>query len=81
MLGSISMDPACFSRDDLCHLALEIFQEAGLPEVLVSDVGRVQRFILAVRESMYDNAYHNFYHVFDVTQTVNAFLQTSSPFC
>ncbi|KAJ1464748.1 hypothetical protein T484DRAFT_1867930 [Baffinella frigidus] len=67
----MEMDPACFSRDDLCHLALEIFQAAGLPEELAADVGRVQRFILAVRESMYDNAYHNFYHVFDVTQTVS----------
>jgi len=71
LLGGMELDPACFSSDDLCHLALEIFQAAGLPEELASDVGRVQRFILAVRESMYDNAYHNFYHVFDVTQTVS----------
>jgi len=46
-------------------------QGAGLPEELAADLGRVRRFILAVRESMYDNAYHNFYHVFDVTQTVS----------
>ena len=71
LLGSMEMDPADFSRDDLCHLALELFQSAGLPEVLSADLGRVRRFILAVRESMYDNAYHNFYHVFDVTQTVS----------
>ena len=71
LLGSMEMDPAGFSRDDLCHLALELFQSAGLPEVLSADLGRVRRFILAVRESMYDNAYHNFYHVFDVTQTVS----------
>jgi len=43
----------------------------GLPAELAADVGRVKRFILAIRESMYDNAYHNFYHVFDVTQTVS----------
>ena len=42
----------------------------GLPDELIADKGRVKRFILAIRESMYDNAYHNFYHVFDVTQTV-----------
>ncbi|KAJ1480619.1 hypothetical protein T484DRAFT_1900840, partial [Baffinella frigidus] len=71
LLGSMEMDPACFSRDDLCHLALEIFEAAGLPDELAADVGRVRRFILAIRESMYDNAYHNFYHVFDVTQTVS----------
>jgi hypothetical protein len=68
LLGSMEMDPTCFSRDTLCHLALEIFEARGLPDELAADVGRVRRFILAVRESMYDNAYHNFYHVFDVTQ-------------
>ncbi|KAJ1480645.1 hypothetical protein T484DRAFT_1810104, partial [Baffinella frigidus] len=47
LLGSMEMDPACFSRDDLCHLALEIFQQAGLPEELAADEGRVKRFILA----------------------------------
>ena len=81
LIGSMEMDPLSFSCNVLCHLALEIFQTAGLPEELAADVGRVRRFILAVRESMYDNAYHNFYHVFDVTQTVHAFLQTRSPFC
>ncbi|KAJ1491245.1 hypothetical protein T484DRAFT_1883032 [Baffinella frigidus] len=34
LLGTMEMDPACFSRDDLCHLALEIFQAAGLPEAI-----------------------------------------------
>jgi len=77
LLGSMEMDPASFSRNVLCHLALEIFQAAGLPEELAADVGRVQRFILAVRESMYDNAYHNFYHVFDVTQTVSVLSRRS----
>ncbi|KAJ1493618.1 hypothetical protein T484DRAFT_1879010, partial [Baffinella frigidus] len=45
LLGGMELDPACFSSDDLCHLALEIFQAAGLPEELAADVGRVQRFI------------------------------------
>ncbi|KAJ1470541.1 hypothetical protein T484DRAFT_1847504, partial [Baffinella frigidus] len=71
LLGSMEMDPTRFSKDDLCHLALKIFEAAGLPKELAADLGRVRRFILAVRESMYDNAYHNFYHVFDVTQTVS----------
>ncbi|KAJ1493173.1 hypothetical protein T484DRAFT_3638267, partial [Baffinella frigidus] len=34
LLGSMEMDPTCFSRDDLCHLALEIFEAAGLPDEL-----------------------------------------------
>ena len=74
------MDPTRFSRDDLCHLAIEIFEAAGLPDELAADVGRVRRFILAVRESMYDNAYHNFYHVFDVTQTVSVLARRTGTF-
>jgi len=42
------MDATTFSRGDLTNLCLEIFQRAGLPEELQNDVGRVQRFILAV---------------------------------
>jgi hypothetical protein len=80
LLGSMEMDPTRFSRDDLCHLAIEIFEAAGLPDELAADVGRVRRFILAVRESMYDNAYHNFYHVFDVTQTVSVLARRTGTF-
>ena len=29
LLGSMELDPSCFSRDDLCHLLLEIFRAAG----------------------------------------------------
>jgi len=76
----MEMDPVCFSRDDLCHLALEIFEAAGLPAELAEDLERVRRFILAVRESMYDNAYHNFYHVFDVTQTVSVLARRTGTF-
>ena len=80
LLGSMEMDPMRFSRDDLCHLAIEIFEAAGLPDELAADVGRVRRFILAVRESMYDNAYHNFYHVFDVTQTASVLARRTGTF-
>jgi hypothetical protein len=80
LLGSMDMDPVGFSRDDLCHLALEIFEAAGLPAELSEDLARVRRFILAVRESMYDNAYHNFYHVFDVTQTVSVMARRTGTF-
>jgi len=47
-LESFEMDATTFSRGDLTNLCLEIFQRAGLPEELQNDVGRVQRFILAV---------------------------------
>ncbi|KAJ1482889.1 hypothetical protein T484DRAFT_3635774 [Baffinella frigidus] len=76
----MELDPTRFSRDDLCHLALEIFEAAGLPDELAADVGRVRRFILAIRESMFDNAYHNFYHVFDVTQTLSVIARRTGTF-
>ncbi|KAJ1464983.1 hypothetical protein T484DRAFT_3640532, partial [Baffinella frigidus] len=74
-LLTFDLDPTTLPTDVLCHLALEMFVSAGLPTGLAED--RVRRFILAVRASMLDNPYHNFYHVFDVMQTTNA-LATST---
>ena len=68
LLHTLSMDSTRFTSGDLCGLLLELFQEAGLPEEL--PISSVKRLILAVREHMYDNPYHNFFHVFDVCQTV-----------
>jgi hypothetical protein len=69
-LLSFEIDPTALPTDVLCHLAMEMFVSAGLPAGLAED--RVRRFILAIRASMLDNPYHNFYHVFDVMQTTNA---------
>ena len=69
IINTLHMDPTLFSSDDLCLLLLEVFKEAGLPQELPSDLGCVKRLILSVREHMYDNPYHNFFHVFDVMQT------------
>jgi hypothetical protein len=74
-LLTFDLDPTTVPMDVLCHLAMEMFVSAGLPAGLAED--RVRRFILAVRASMLDNPYHNFYHVFDVMQTTNA-LATST---
>ncbi|KAJ1471972.1 hypothetical protein T484DRAFT_1976485 [Baffinella frigidus] len=74
-LLTFEIDPTTLPTDVLCHLAMEMFVSAGLPAGLAED--RVRRFILAVRASMIDNPYHNFYHVFDVMQTTNA-LATST---
>ncbi|KAJ1472670.1 hypothetical protein T484DRAFT_1839372, partial [Baffinella frigidus] len=62
-LLTFDLDPTTMPTDVLCHLAMEMFVSAGLPAGLAED--RVRRFILAVRASMLDNPYHNFYHVFD----------------
>ena len=70
-LRTFDLDATALPTDVLCHLALEMFASAGFPAGLAE--GRVRRFILAVRASMLDNPYHNFYPVFDVMQTTNAF--------
>jgi cAMP-specific phosphodiesterase len=62
------MDSTRFTSDDLCGLLLELFKEAGLPDEV--PISCVKCLILAVREHMYDNPYHNWAHVFDVVQTV-----------
>ncbi|KAJ1471977.1 hypothetical protein T484DRAFT_1915520 [Baffinella frigidus] len=74
-LLTFEIDPTTLPTDVLCHLAMEMFASAGLPAG--QKVNSVRRFILAVRASMLDNPYHNFYHVFDVMQTTNA-LATST---
>jgi hypothetical protein len=70
-LVTFDLDPTTLPSDVLCHLAMVMFVSAGLPAGLAEN--RVRRFILAVRASMLDNPYHNFFHVFDVMQTTNAF--------
>ncbi|KAJ1471976.1 hypothetical protein T484DRAFT_1842126, partial [Baffinella frigidus] len=62
-LLTFEIDPTNLPTDVLCHLAMEMFASAGLPAGLTED--SLRRFILAVRASMLDNPYHNFYHVFD----------------
>ena len=74
-LLTFELDPTTLPSDVLCHLAMEMFASAGFPAGVGAE--SVRRFILAVRASMLDNPYHNFYHVFDVMQTTNA-LATST---
>jgi len=68
LMHTLAMDSTRFTSGDLCGLLLELFQEAGLPEEV--PLSCVKRLILAVREDMYDNPYHNWAHVFDVAQTI-----------
>jgi len=44
--------------------------ELNLPEDLGIPIEKMKRFILGVRDRMLDNPYHNWTHIFDVTQTV-----------
>jgi hypothetical protein len=74
-LLSFDFDPTALPSDVLCHLAMAMFVSAGLPEGVGQD--SVRRLILAVRASMPDNSYHNFFHAIDVLQTTNA-LATAS---
>lgn len=70
MLETLDLDPTEFKADTLVHLVLEIFVSLNLPELLKTPVERLQKFILAVMGRMRNNPYHNWFHVFDVTQTV-----------
>mmetsp|Transcript_63738 Transcript_63738/g.152430 ORF Transcript_63738/g.152430 Transcript_63738/m.152430 type:complete len:542 (+) Transcript_63738:191-1816(+) len=72
MFSTQDLDPTSFSSDALCHLAYEMFIALELPPELFITVTTIRNFILAVRELMFDNPYHNFTHVVDVTQTVFA---------
>jgi len=74
-LKECTFNTLAFSSDDLCHLALALFRLSGLPPSVDED--SVRHFILAVRAHMFDNPYHNWYHVFDVTQTSFAFAHLS----
>jgi len=75
VLKTLAMDSTRFTSGDLCGLLLELFKEAGLPEEL--SLSSVKRLILAVREHMYDNPYHNFFHAFDVFQTTYVLATTT----
>ena len=75
VLNTLAMDSTRFTSGDLCGLLLELFQEAGLPQEL--PFSSVKRLILAVREHMYDNPYHNFFHAFDVFQTTYVLATTT----
>jgi len=48
LLLTTQFDPTTLTANDLCHIVLEIFEAAGLPELLARDLGRVKRFIQAV---------------------------------
>eukprot|EP00286_Rhodomonas_abbreviata_P026452 CAMPEP_0181306350 /NCGR_PEP_ID=MMETSP1101-20121128/10249_1 /TAXON_ID=46948 /ORGANISM="Rhodomonas abbreviata, Strain Caron Lab Isolate" /LENGTH=945 /DNA_ID=CAMNT_0023412393 /DNA_START=482 /DNA_END=3319 /DNA_ORIENTATION=+ len=69
-LKTLECDALSFTSDDLVHLIFEIFMELGLPGELGIPIEKMQRFILGVRDRMLDNPYHNWTHIFVVTQTV-----------
>ena len=62
-LRTFELDPTTLHSDILCHLAMEMFVSAGLPAGVGAE--SVRRFIFSI--------HHNFYYVFDVMQTTNAF--------
>ena len=72
-LQTLEVDPTIICEEDLCHVALEIFLQAGPPAPV--SLEHVRRFILAVSKSMgfFENPYHNWTHVVDVMQTTFAF--------
>uniref|UniRef100_A0A7S1HN58 Phosphodiesterase n=1 Tax=Hemiselmis andersenii TaxID=464988 RepID=A0A7S1HN58_HEMAN len=69
LLKTLLCDALSFDADDMAHLVLQIFEECGIPENVGITTSKLQRFIIGVRDRMLDNPYHNWTHIFDVTQT------------
>jgi len=67
-LKTLEFDPMGIDEDDLLNLALEIFLEIGVHQGLGIETEKIQGFLLGVRDRMLENPFHNWAHVFDVTQ-------------
>lgn len=76
-LKTLEFDPMGIDEDDLLNLALEIFLEIGVHEGLGIETEKIKRFLLGVRDRMLENPFHNWAHVFDVTQTCYALVLLS----
>ena len=55
----------------------QIFLILDLPTKLKIPAFNMRRFILAVRDRMLDQPYHNFFHICDVTQTLYVLVKQS----
>jgi hypothetical protein len=73
----IQITLACVFMKDMHHDHVTTIQ-LGLPQRLGIPLDKMQRFILGVRDRMLDNPYHNWTHIFDVTQTVRYRVYTSA---
>mmetsp|Transcript_36321 Transcript_36321/g.58576 ORF Transcript_36321/g.58576 Transcript_36321/m.58576 type:complete len:859 (+) Transcript_36321:178-2754(+) len=76
-LKTLEFDPMGIDEDDLLNLALEIFLEIGVHQGLGIETEKIQGFLLGVRDRMLENPFHNWAHVFDVTQTCYALVLLS----
>ena len=67
-LKTLAFNPIGKDEDELLALALEIFMDVGAHEKLGIETEKLQSFLLGVKDRMLENPYHNWTHVFDVTQ-------------
>jgi hypothetical protein len=62
------------ARDIVTKLTLVLFEKTGLPEHLKINQDKLVNFIVFIRDKYRDVPYHNFFHAFDVFQTIYHFL-------
>ncbi|GAM27773.1 hypothetical protein SAMD00019534_109490 [Acytostelium subglobosum LB1] len=69
-------DPFNHSDEQLISMLQSMFMYYQMPEKLkISDI-KLNQFIIHVRQLYHSHSYHNFYHAFDVTQTIFTYLTT-----
>jgi len=73
-LKSLRFNGLGMEDDDLLHLTLAMFTDVGAHERLGIETDKVQRFLVAVKDRMLENPFHNWLHVFHTTQACYAMM-------
>eukprot|EP01097_Dermamoeba_algensis_P001608 TRINITY_DN1602_c0_g1_i4.p1 TRINITY_DN1602_c0_g1~~TRINITY_DN1602_c0_g1_i4.p1 ORF type:complete len:464 (-),score=54.11 TRINITY_DN1602_c0_g1_i4:203-1594(-) len=76
LLRSWNFDVFTYKENDLLPLAVSMLHHLELITRFKIPVQKLMSFLVSVRSSYRNNPYHNFYHAFDVFQTVFCFLST-----
>ena len=73
-LKSLGFDGMGMEDDDLLHLTLAMFTDVGAHERLGIETEKLQGFLVAVKDRMLENPFHNWLHVFHTTQACYAMM-------
>ncbi len=73
-LSSWQFDAFAHSEDELCVLALAMFEHFDLVQLCQASTDVFERLVMAVRQGYGDHPYHNWRHAFDVAQATFVFL-------
>jgi len=77
-IQSLDVNPFEFEKDEnkLLILAYDLFSTLGLLEKFSIPMATLQSFILVLRDRYREVPFHNFYHAFNVAQSLYFFLTT-----